>query len=55
MEPKAGWKSTEFWTMIIANLFGFFSLPPEQAAILVGGLSAVYTSGRSIVKLIKAR
>lgn len=53
---KEGIKSTEFWGKSIIQLgsmIGFyFGLPIslETLTVLVGGMEAVYTAGRSLVK-----
>ena len=55
METKAGWKTTEFWSMAAASLvamlnsaFGW-NIPPESLATLAG-LVAAYVIARAVTK-----
>jgi len=52
---KPGYKTSEAWVSLLSSIFVMVSLPAEQAASLIGGLSAVYTVGRSIVKSMTGR
>ncbi len=52
---KPGYKTSEAWVSLLSSIFVMVSLPAEQAASLIGGLSAVYTVGRSIVKSVTGR
>lgn len=54
-EAKPGYKTSEAWVSLLSSIFVMTSLPPEQAATLISGLSAVYTIGRSIVKSFNKR
>lgn len=59
--PKPGYKSTEFWSMLVANLIAlavlFGYIPVENKAQaqdvaiqLIAAVNGVYAIGRSIVK-----
>ena len=52
---KPGYKTSEAWVSLLSSIFVMVSLPAEQTASLIGGLSAVYTVGRSIVKSVTGR
>jgi hypothetical protein len=52
---RPGWKTTEFWmsllghATVIAGIASHF-LPPATGAAVMGGITAAYSIGRSIVK-----
>jgi hypothetical protein len=52
---KPGYKTSEAWVSLLSSIFVMVSMPAEQAATLIGGISAVYTVGRSIVKSLQNR
>jgi hypothetical protein len=52
---KPGYRTSEAWVSLLSSIFVMVSMPAEQAATLIGGISAVYTVGRSIVKSLQNR
>ena len=52
---KPGYQTSEAWVSLLSSIFVMVSMPAEQAATLIGGISAVYTVGRSIVKSLQNR
>jgi len=52
---KPGYKTSEAWVSLLSSIFVMISMPAEQAATLIGGLSAVYTVARSLVKSLHNR
>jgi len=53
---KSGWKTSEFWTVVVANLITIVSgakglIPDQTGVIVVASLTAVYTILRSMVKM----
>lgn len=56
---KPGYMTTEFWITNIATIVIMYNsmfhknIDPKTAAIIMGGLVATYTAGRSLVKAIK--
>ncbi len=52
---KPGYKTTEAWASLLASIFMMINLPVEQASLFVGGLTGLYTLGRSFVKSFQDR
>jgi len=52
---KPGYKTTEAWVSMLSSVFIMFNLSPEDAAVAVGGISSIYTLGRSMVKTFQSR
>ena len=55
MDVKPGWKTTEFWTMALANLAAIVGmvagfLPAEWAAIALAVVDGLYAIGRGLAK-----
>jgi uncharacterized protein (DUF697 family) len=59
-ELKPGYQTSEFIGKVAVQALvlgvGLFhkSMTPEQAAVIVAGLEAVYVAGRSIVKAVRS-
>jgi hypothetical protein len=53
---KPGYKTTEFWTTLVAGIVPYFltAVPPQYSAIASAALAGVYTIGRSVVKYKQA-
>ena len=55
METKPGWKTTEFWLTVVANLLTVATvakgmMKPDVAAVTLAVLNGAYATLRSLVK-----
>ena len=56
MEKKSGWKTSEFWISIATIAGALFAaggafIPPQTAAMIIVGITCLYTIARTVVKL----